>query len=78
MKIGKPVKKVPPSTHGRAAKYAAVWKAVAALPNGDWLPVECKDYRAADRVCIAASTHRTLKLKAKRRGNVAYIQTVQA
>lgn len=74
MKIQTPVKAVPASTHRRGAKYSTVWKAVAALSNGDWLPVECEDYRAAKRLCMSAITHRTLSLKAKQRGRVAYVQ----
>lgn len=76
MKIKSPVKKVPQGAHKRSAKYAAVWEAVVALPNGDWLPVECKDRSAVNRLCISASTHRTLKLRAKRRGSTAYLQRI--
>lgn len=74
MKIGQPVKEIPLNARKRWGKYKEIWNTVTALPNGDWLPVQCATAKEANNLYFAAHTHRTLMLTAKRIENVVYIQ----
>lgn len=54
-------------------RWKEVFDAVADLPAGKWLTVECADDREATCLLNAARTHRTIQLICRQRKNVAYL-----
>lgn len=73
MKIGKPVNS-PPNALQRQSKYIEVWNTVEALPKGEWLPVECDTEKEAHSLYGSTYAHKTLPLRAIRRGTTVYVQ----
>lgn len=75
MKFLTSVKEVPATRNGKG-KHTEFWRAlddtVNAMPNGDWLPIECEDVKEASRIGTACNTK--TRFDAKVRGNTVYVR----
>ncbi len=68
MKIGKPVSGEEIKNNGKT-RHTHIWKAVAELPNGDYLPVECETEAERNKFAAAARHRHTVRI----RGNTVYV-----
>lgn len=73
--IGKPTNK-PPDPKKKQSSWQSVWDAAKKLKNGEWLPVTVESTGDANSLHLAAQTHRTLRLEARRRGKTVWIRLV--
>ncbi|KKM68376.1 hypothetical protein LCGC14_1461550 [marine sediment metagenome] len=73
--IGKPSKEAP-APRGKLASWIPIWEAVKKLGKDKWLPVSVESIQLASSLYLAAKTHRTLKLEARRRGKTVHIKLV--
>ena len=71
MRIGTPVDSLAPDL---SLKHGKVWQAVKELALGEWLPVECDTPEEASALYSSARSHRTMKMRVKRRKLTVYLQ----
>ena len=75
--IGKPTIDVPDRKRG-GQTWQEIWDATKKLQNGQWLPIKFKSTKTADRLCLAARSHRTLRIEVRRRKQFVYLKLSDA
>ena len=73
MKIGKPISKLPATVGpGRGLnRYSEIYQQLAALKDGEWLPIECTDRKEVLRIQSSMTSGR--RAKTRTHGNIIYL-----